>query len=330
MLKVMGELWSGCDEESDGSILTKRIFKVYFSAGEGPLKIRAMTDLPKIGAVHPDDKSLSCRKRTISEPQGGDQLRTGHYLVTCEYSNRAGTSGAVQPPAANTKPWDMPPYNISYLVVDNVVPLRKAYGASDTQDNPTVPVVNTAGDPIQIPFNETTRALKFSYNLKTFDDAWVELYRNTINKAEMTVCGKKIPAKKGLLRKVDAKKVVVYDDDGDPDVAYTQVDIEIEITRKDWNIHPANLGLNFRDGDDKKRIYTDNRGNFGTLEEMAALMPADATDVPTPVDEPMKLNNQGAICPINFVADETHYLEFSPYFPSDWKSLSLPDKDLDA
>lgn len=91
------------------------------------------------------------------------------------------------------------------------------------------PVCNTANDPFRLERTIHNLEIKFSYALQTND--WNInngiYFGDTINSDEIKVIGITIPAKCGILYPMQADYVNVYDDDGDFDYGYWNIQIRI-------------------------------------------------------------------------------------------------------
>ena len=140
------------------------------------------------------------------------ELDDGHYFTAdLEYSteNPNATDINGNSVTSNTPPWDLLPTEINFTYPEVRIPFQMAY---DDKGNLTVPVVNSAGDPI--PLETTIRDTRMSFTFATrrwnVDNAIT--YGNTLNASTVKVCGLSIPKEKGLLLPPECSYITVYED----------------------------------------------------------------------------------------------------------------------
>ena len=302
----------GTVNKSNGIIKTSRKFVYLATDGVNPLAILDDENLPALYSQHPVNPLLICNIISVPELQGGDGRTGGKYEVVCSYTNSNAALSAVETPRSN-EPWNDPPYNFRIDTIEYPAALTKAYKDNDTQGNPSVDILNKAGDPLDIEGVKSNLLLSFSYNLEEFKYEWIKKYKNTINKTAITVTDISIPAKQGLIRKLSPNLVRVYDSTGAQSYIYYRIDAEIEISDAEFKIEPMNVGYNFKSGNDRVRIYTDDSGHYGSKETYPN---------GSPVDTPVKLDKNGAI----LEGSAAIYLNFQDKFAANWSTIALPEE----
>jgi hypothetical protein len=296
ILKYLGELPDTANLNNDIKSSTRRFkYECKNDVEEGGgLNVLNQPQIPAIHSGHPTDDTLLCYNVDVSELQDSDNT-VGYRVATASYSNDSGIFQALKVPRTN-EPWDDPVYNWSIVPTRVKKLLKKTYNETDLQFVPSVDVVNSAGDPIDIEDTEVLPLLVFSYNLKEFKIDWVRKFNDTVNKNQQRVTGVDIPAGKGIIQRLQPTLIPVYDEDGELDYNYYRVDVEILIYNADIIIEPLDQGYNILEDNKLYRIYTDDNGNFGK-----------STDVVNgkPVDTPSKLEDGDL-----FIGEGANYLEF--------------------
>ena len=293
------------DSISDNSTISKsasRIFMVRTTDKEDGVAILNLEGIPQLNDLHPYDASLLVSSRSVDPDVEADT-----WKVTVEYASRI----VNVPFDKNTKPWDLPPYNVSSGSVPYNKVMTKAYKDGDSKDNPSVDILNTAGDPFDPPLEyvEYNSLIKFTYNKKNFSLFDIKKYKRTINASSEIILDQNIEPKTAKINEIDAVKVDVKDENGNFDYSYYKISIVMEIGNFETKL--LNDGFYAVENGQKFEIKLDNdTGNYGK-------------DKGDPVTEPVKLDENGAILP---QGDSPVYLPFQTYFAQNWKGLGLPEK----
>ncbi|MFQ3578665.1 MAG: hypothetical protein SNJ71_00815 [Bacteroidales bacterium] len=305
----------GLQKDKDGQISTTRVFVFYFNEAESAATVLRDANIPELGTAHPDNSTLLATSISISEPMEGDTIKSGKYEVTVTYT-RPQNNISIQ---STVPPWDRDPFNISFSPLEIVVPFQKGYDQQkDVNGSPSVPVLNSAGDPFEDSTTQMNLIIKFSYNLKFFDPIWIIKYMDTINKSDVQILGVEIPARKGRIKNLAASKMQTYKENGSLEYEYYQVDIEIEVAKSEWKKEIMQRGLFALQTPNtissKYRIYIDTDGTLGNK--------ADLSDEAIPVDEPQKLNQDGTVLSSQNTAK---YATFYDKYECSWKELNIPE-----
>lgn len=312
-----GVLNKGANISSDGSLSTSMVLVYLFDAAENSVDILKQSQIPIIGQAHPSDQNLVVNTIACSDPMEGDTVKKAKYEVTVTYIRRQKVSVG-QGGNRTVAPWKLPPYNISVSPLEYVVAFQKAYTVGDLIGRPSKAVLNTANDPYEESTTRQNILLRFSYNLETFNSSWAADYSDTVNLSSVNIVDRYIDAKCGRIKNLSSSRQIVYDENGDVEYRFSQVDVEIEIARSIWKKEVLCRGLYFLNGGNKYRIYTDNAGNFGKQSDMGANA--------VPVDEPQRLGPSGELYT---GADGTaYYQEFEDKKYLNWNPLSFPKTEL--
>jgi len=312
-----GERKKGAQTDNKNITRTSRIFTFHFTNFESGVIIKRQAALPLIGSPHPDDPSLIARAIDTGDPNSNDKGKSGVYDVVVPYDNDVDLWVSSQ----STRPWKLPPYNISYPPFETIIPFTKSYQDGDKNGEPSLPVLNSANDPIADVTNDHSWFVKFTYNLKTVNPNWLDYFLDTVNNQDVQIVSFNVPAGKGRLKQIQPSYQRTYDSSGDILYKYWKLDIEIEVKKQKWQKEIMDQGLNVNIENKKYRIYTDNDGNFGSV---GGLMDGGASkDDIVAVDEPLKLDGEGGL--LNQSLPTAVYLppKFDKFF-TNWKPLSFP------
>lgn len=317
----------------DGGITTQngvtravRILRYSFDDYERSHLIFTRSEIPRSGDAHPYLTALALSEIGI---EGNDGIQRGTYDVSCTYTSD-GLSGSYSSgiQSIDTAPWDLPATNVSYDPVDSIVPLVKAYNPKkDSILNPSVEVLSSSGTPILLQTLKTNTLIRFTYNLRTFNPGWHQIYYNTVNKNSTSLLGRNYPSETLTIKKLSAAPHVSYDDKGDLKWSYFQVNAELEYDPKGFTQSPADRSTYFlKDGKPTPiHVVTYESGNKIVTEynDYATLK---SKGTPSPVSEPMNLDGKGNIVlPDSNGVIKTTYL--GPYYeklPFTWGALSFP------
>lgn len=297
-LTYLGEIFDRPATQTKDNYTTQRVFKVEATARESAISVLGVSDLPKIDEPHPDKTRLTCNSRNANPEDDGDV-----WIVTCSYGIDDTT---YSPELGSGDPWDLPPFNVSFGTIAYNKILKKSYQNGDTQGNPTKDVLNSVENPFDPPveYVEYNSVLRFSINKRYFDLRLVRSYQGTINKYNITVMGEPVPAKKGRINALSAKKIDVEDSDGNITYSFFQLDFEIEIGPREFKNEVLDAGFYYLDGTTRKEIKLSDAGVLGDSGEV--------------ITEPAKLDGSGGI------GTDAVYLDFYGHFTKDWSNLSIP------
>lgn len=162
-------------------------------------------------------------------------------------------------------PWNLAPFNIVSNAIEQEVPFRMAYNSKNQR---CIPVVNSAGDPIEAITREIIPQYSFSFYAETYDTENVDAFSNSINKSSQRILGRNFPAGTLFLMPFSVSCLVTYDDDGYTEKwKYYQVDMCIRYRKDGWEQVLLNVGNRARFGSNKtpELIYQYHPFNAATL-----------------------------------------------------------------
>lgn len=140
------------------------------------------------------------------------ELDDGHYFTAdLEYSteNPNATDLEDKSVTPDTPPWKLLPTEINFTYPEVRVHFQRAY---NDQGKLSVPVVNSAGDPIPLETTIHNIRMSFTFNARLWNINNLITYGNTLNSKEIKVCGLTIPAERGLLLPPESSYITVYED----------------------------------------------------------------------------------------------------------------------
>ena len=253
----------------DGVITINK--KIYFRVpdGENPrsyndLDVYSHEKFPKVYSALTEDP----RYKFYGNASISHDWDDGHYFTAeLEYSTSNPNATDVDDKAvdSNTPPWKLRPDNISFSYPERQVPFQAAYNSSGKRYNANgqilIPVQNSAGDPFVAQTVEREAEISFSFATKSWDPNNAIYYGSTINSQEISVCGLKIPARRGLLRPPECEFITTYEDSsGNKKWEYWNVRISILITFSDY-------------GFAKKVLDVGDKAHFAALDYKDSLLP---------------------------------------------------------
>ncbi len=298
----LGEKFDRPVSETEANSNASRVFQFQTTEKESGVAVLQDSNLPLINSLHPDNVNLVCKNRSADPETDADT-----WLVTCSYEKDTMT---YKPDSGEEKPWDLPPYNISYGAVGYNKVLKKAYGIDDTQGNPSTPVLNSVEDPFDPPLEyvKYNNIMKFSYNKRYFTLNTIKEYQGTINKININVLDEEIEPENGRINSLAAVKIDVNDEDGDFLYSYYQIDVEIELSEDGFNSEPLDQGFYYlKSGTTRTEIKLSDAGVLGDEGEA--------------VTEPAKLDGSGGLVS---GGGTPYYFVYRSHFPADWTTLDLP------
>lgn len=162
-----------------------------------------------------------------------------------------------------TEPWRLAPFNVSFDTVEETIGFSMAYNrrriengrpgdpvktSSDNVRN--VPVVNSAGDPIEANTSETFSQVSFSYYVEKEDAFDLLDFQNSVNATAEKLFGHSFPIGTLLIAAISTEGLVTYQDDG-----YTVK----------WKYSQVNVTARYNpDGWWRRQLDVGNRAKFGT------------------------------------------------------------------
>lgn len=146
-----------------------------------------------------------------------------------------------------TAPWNLSPFNFTFDTMEQAIAFRMAY---DEDNQRTIPVVNSAGDPIDADTNEIFPQFGFSYYVHHFDASDVFDFSSSVNAVSQRIAGRSYPPGTLLVASISAENLVTYEDDGYTEKwKYTQVNLSLRYNERGWGRRLLDVG---------------NRAKFGT------------------------------------------------------------------
>ena len=157
------------------------------------LEVRAAEGLPATGSFYPGSTEFrAVRKDATAE----DDDRLLWYVDIIYQSQRFSGAAQTNP---NIPPWELPP-TVSYASVGTTRIFEKAY---DEENELTIPVVNSAGDPFDPPLEDDVQNLviRISRNMAFLDvdPEWVDTYQGTVNAEDVVIGDLLLPGEQGRI-----------------------------------------------------------------------------------------------------------------------------------
>ena len=309
----------------NGNVTTSRKMIFHYNAGESPIVILARPEIPLRGAAHPDNATLPLSTISIGEPQG--DVKSGSYEVTLSYTR---AQNGMSYKSAETYPWKLPPYDVSFSPAEYVVAFQKAYDiTADTNGSPSIPVLNSAGDPFEESTTQTNGVLRFTYNLQDFNMDWILDYQGCLNSEAMNILDTPFPALRGKIKTLAASQQKQYTQSGSLRCKYWVVSAELEVSKKIMTKEIMQMGLFFKPGGSsslKERIYKRIDGKTGVNFGKKADCGAD----PIPCDMPQRLTASGDLLDATGASTTvtTEYASFYDKMPVSWRPLNFPSSTI--
>ena len=146
-------------------------------------------------------------------------------------------------------PWKLAPFNIVTSAVEQEMPFKLAFNQKNKR---CIPVVNSAGDPIDAVTQEVIPQIAFSFYAENYDEDNVAEYSNSVNRTAMRLLGKRYPAETLFLMPFQVTGLVTYEDDGYTEKwRYYQVDMTFRFRAEGWTREMLNVGNRARFGSSK-------------------------------------------------------------------------------
>lgn len=137
-------------------------------------------------------------------------------------------------------PWNLAPFNINVQNSEQAVPFRMAYNEQNVK---CIPVVNTAGDPLEAQTVENITEYTFSFYARSYTMSDIDTYSDTVNASAQKLLGRTCAAGTLLLTKISVTPMITYEDDGYTEKwRYYQVDMLIRHNPNGWLADLLNVG----------------------------------------------------------------------------------------
>ena len=248
------------DESGKCQIVKRFLYNIVDNSKE--MRHKAILDLEKLvpvkGSCMSDDARYTLKSATWNCLDWRNQ--STKFYIDATYRRISDDDEA-------SSPWNLAPFNISCNAVEQQVPFRLAYNSKNQR---CIPVVNSAGDPIEEMTNEVIPQYSFSFYAQDYDIESVSEFSNSINSNSMRILGKKYKAGTLFLMPLNVSPLVTYEDDGYTEKwKYFQVDMQIRYREEGWKKLLQDIGNRARFGNNKVpeviyQYYKYNNGNFET------------------------------------------------------------------
>ena len=269
----------------DGVITINK--KIYFRvpAGENPrqysdLDVYAHPNFPKkYSALSQDPRYKFYGNASISH----ERDESKYFIAELEYSTSDpnATDADGNAVTSDTPPWKLKPDNISFSYPERQVPFQAAYNSSgqryNAQGQALIPVQNSAGTPFVAQTTERDMEISFNFAAKKWNPNNAIHYGSTINAQDITVCGIRIPAGRGLLKSPECEFITTYED-GSNKVKWEYWNIRVSILITFAETGHSKVVLNIGD----EAFFTQKQYNDELLVgNQGVLMPATTNGKPS-------------------------------------------------
>ena len=216
-------LESGKMDENGRRQLTKR-FLYRLKEGDRKLALIQLGEMvPKLGTGMVEDSRYVCKSAAW------DCLSTRNnakeYYIDVLYDR-------VSDDEVASAPWNLKPFNCKRDTVSLQMPFTMAF---DDQNERTILVANSAGDPFSAETTEKVRQFTFSFYAQNYGDVDELKYGNSVNKDFQRVLGINCAAKTLLLLPFSITKLVTYENDGvTVKWEYYQIDMVMRHRTEGW------------------------------------------------------------------------------------------------
>ena len=165
-------------------------YQVRTTASESEAGIWASGALPELYSTY---QNAVCRGRTLTTSNPNDPI----WQAVISYVTRTATLASVD----SEKPWKQPA-EIAWAPLLTEVAFDKAYQAGDTQDDPTLAVLNPCRDPHDPPPTTLEKGIVIvvDRNFQDYNPEWARTYVNTVNSKALTIGGIRVDAQTGYMR----------------------------------------------------------------------------------------------------------------------------------
>lgn len=235
------------DENGRCQIVKRFLYNIIDNSEEN--RRRATLDLEKLvpvkGSCMADDARYTLKSATWNCLDWRNQ--STKFYIDATYRRVSDDDEA-------SAPWNLAPFNISTSAVEQEIPFRLAY---NSKNKLCVPVVNSAGDPIDATTREILDQFTFSFYAETYDTEKVHEYSNSVNKTAERILGQKYPAGTLFLMPFTVSPMLTYEDDGYTEKwKYFQVTMTIRYRAEGWERVLLDIGNRARfDSNVPEEIY---------------------------------------------------------------------------
>ena len=296
-----------------------RTYYVDATVDAGALQVEEALNLPKMGQPHPQDSgayvnSISAKRSMDETLSDGTGIALRKWNVTINYSSDA--SSTFSPITQKQKrPWKLGAYG---YIQDTKTYSKTLYRSFelDSENNwvKDIPVVNTAGDIINVQIEVNNSIIRFSYDILKFKSSWASEYVGSTNKTSITVAGDLYAQSEVRINKL-SRKAKRWEDGTE----YWSVDVELEVEGgiPVAYIQLLNAGYKFLNPDEggKLRPIQLKDGVYGWHN-----------DSDLNITEPVALTTGGAVIDLKSDPEGAVYLDFNTAIPQDWDVIGMPDK----
>lgn len=192
----------------DGEVTIDRIMYFQGEVNEGAADVMALGVFPQKGSAHPKHPQYKYYGNATVEPMESEG-RVWRAVLEYSTSNPNQTDVNGKPVTSETAPWNLKPDSINFSYPETTLPFDMAY---DDKGNATIPVLNSAGDPLIATKSVCNAQMSFTFATKKWDVNNSIEYGETINSSSIKVCGITIGARRGLLKPPEASFITVYED----------------------------------------------------------------------------------------------------------------------
>ena len=248
-------------DESGKCQITKRFLYNIVDNSEA-MRQRSILDLEKLvpirGSCMSDDSRYTLKSATWNCLDWRNQ--STKFFIDALYRRVSDDDEA-------SAPWNLAPFNLSANAVEQEVPFKLAYNSKNKR---CIPVVNSAGDPIDETTREVIRQFSFSFYARDYDIGNIVEFSNSINKTAQRILGERFAAGTLFLMPFNVTPLLTYEDDGYTEKwKYFQVDMTIRHREEGWTKELLNVGNRARFGNSKApeliyQYYKFTNGEFET------------------------------------------------------------------
>lgn len=249
------------DESGKCQIVKRFIYNIVDNSDS--MRRRAILDLetlvPAKGSCMADDARYTMKSATWNCFDWKKQ--STKFYIDATYSRTSKDDEA-------KAPWRLAPFNVNTEAAEQEVPFKLAYNANNVR---CLPVVNSAGDPIDAITRAVVTEHSFSFYAKFFDLDLVDEYSNSINSTPMRILGQSYPAGTLFLMPFSVSKFVTYEDDGyTVKWKYRQINMKIRHHKEGWKREMLDVGNRARFDNRAPEIiyqyyeFNSSNGSFST------------------------------------------------------------------
>ncbi len=283
----------------------ERVYYVKNDDTSNDMEMRILTSplLPKRGDIYSTSfPNIKVKSVEIESPNSNNFT---HWTVTVSYETSITTSDGSDNVNLDDPTTHPATIDSTSTLIEKLV--HKAYKMGSKDNERTIPVESTTGEPLQlstvIPVQEKT----ISVNRRYYNPDW-ELLSGTINDSSIRIAGTNAEPAHAMLRQIGARNE--YDNEGN---LYYAITMSFQITgdADGFNTSIVNAGFNMNDGS----------GGLRKILNKDVTLNSDDVDAEETILEPAKLN------PANYVITEVgdiFTLLFQDKRMASWGELPIP------